>query len=224
MTAPIPKGELYEQLERLINDAHDKEEDCREYLQHVARFLFNERKVVSIRHFDKEIRLMTGDMDFAVSGIVSEGGVECLRAYLWELKAPQCAIFTRDIEGRLIPTKSLFEAENQLLHYFFEAQGNDDFRQGFGGIAPNNVRIGGIIISCEKRKVATNVKKEKKRELYEKAYRTREQLYLGSKMRLVLWDEVLEQLREPVIGKDAKNPNPTVIEAPIIPPGTISSF
>ena len=224
MTTPLPKGKLYEGLEKLINDAEDREEECREYLQHVARFLFNERKVVTIRHFDKEIRLMTGDMDFAVSGEVSEGGVDCMRAYLWELKAPQCAVFTRETDGRLTPTKALFEAENQLLHYFFEAQGNDDFREDFGGVAPDNVRVGGIIISCEKRKVAPNVKQGKKRELYAKAYRTREKLYLGSKMRLVLWDEVLDQLREPLIGKDAQNPNPIILEAPPIPPGTFSTF
>ena len=215
---------MYEALEKLIIDADDKEDACREYLHHVKTFLFNERNVLNIIHYDKEIRLTTGDVDFAVSGKVSEGGVECTRAYLWELKAPQCAVFTKDADGKIVPTKQLIHAENQLLHYFFEAQGHTDFRQAFGIIDPNNVRAGGIIISCEKRQVSPNVKKEKRRELYEKAYRTREQLYRALKIRLVLWDENLDQLREPLIGKDAQNPNPIVLEAPPIPSGTLSTF
>jgi hypothetical protein len=80
---------------------------------------------------------------------------------LRELKAPQCSVFTKEehSNGRLIPTKQLIEAENQLLHYFFEAQGHDDFRKAFKILDQNNIRAGGIIISCEKRKVAKNVKK-----------------------------------------------------------------
>jgi hypothetical protein len=86
----------------------------------------------------------------------------------------------------------------------------------------NNICLGGIIMSCENRKVAADVEAASKDLLYKKIKRTREELYSG-KIRLVLWDTILEQLHSPVIGGEEQRGPPQLITPANIPQGTISA-
>ena len=215
---------LWEELRALIEDTAHNEEQCRDYLQYTKYLLFKEFRVLEFIHFDAEYRLTSGDADVAISGkIREEDGTEGKRAYIWELKPAQCAIFKKETNNRFIPTKELIKAENQLLHYYLEAKGNRDFRRTFDITDENDVRLGGIIISTESRKISrSNLSPERALILYEKARRARYELYSNAGIRLLTWDRVLEHLKAPHIGGYQASPTVQVLEPQAIPEGTIT--
>ena len=224
MAHPPNDANLWQELRELIEDTAHNEEQCREYLQHTKYILFQEFRVIEFIHFDAEYRLTSGDADVAISGrIREEDGTECKRAYVWELKPPQCAIFKKETNNRFIPTMELIKAENQLLHYYLEAKGSRDFRRTFDITDENDVRLGGIIISTESRKIShSNLAPERASILYEKAKRARYELYSTAGIRLLTWDRVLEHLRTPRIGGEETSPTAQVFEPQTIPEGTIT--
>lgn len=226
MTHPQNDADLWPALRQLMDDTAHNEERCREYLQYTKYLLFQEFRVIEFIHFDAEYRLTSGDVDVAISGrIREEDGTECKRAYVWELKPPQCAIFKKETENRFIPTTELIKAENQLLHYYLEAKGSRDFRKTFDITDENDVRLGGIIMSTESRKIShSNLAPERASILYEKAKRARFALYSAVGIRLLTWDRVLEHLRAPSIGGVETSPTAQVFEPQTIPEGTITIF
>jgi len=190
------KNDLYGQLKNLIDDKHNKELECRRYL-HYAKYLLFKETVINFVYVETEYRAHTGDSDYVISGEVrDESGVLCTRAYVWELKAPQCFVFEKDTENRLRPTRDLVQAENQLLNYFDELKGSSRAHAEFGVSHPENVRLGGVIIGCSRTKVKGDYETAKKARLYEIARRCRDFLYNPANIRLILWDRVLEQLEE----------------------------
>lgn len=197
MSERLPENNLYAQLKSLIDDSEHKEHECRQYLQY-ARYLLFRETVIRFVYVETEYRGHSGDSDYVISGEVrDESGVQCIRAYIWELKAPQCFIFERGTKNRLRPSEDLIQAENQLLHYYLEQKGSSQFRDEFGVTHPDNVRLGGIIIGCNRTKVNGEYEESKKVKLYEKAMRTRRMLYDPSGIRLMTWDHILEHLQPP---------------------------
>lgn len=189
-----PEKDLYGQLKNLIDDTHNKELECRRYLQYAKYLLFRDA-VINFVYVETEYRTHAGDSDYVISGEVhDESGVHCTRAYVWELKAPQCFVFEKDTENRLRPTRDLVQAENQLLHYFDDLKYNAQARAEFGVTHPENVRLGGIIIGCKRTEVKGDYEHAKKTRLYNKAKRCRDFLYNPANIRLMLWNRVLEQL------------------------------
>ena len=188
---------LYNELKALIYDESNKERECREYLEHAADLLFRGPGVDIA--CDVEYRGHRGDSDYIVSGRGHESGTDCILAYIWELKAPQCFLFMRDpnSHNRLIPSKDLIQAENQLLNYYDELRGSADFRADLGIVHPSNVYIGGIIIGCDKTKVEGNLDETTKARLFEKALRCRNFFYKSENIRLMLWNSILDHLRQP---------------------------
>lgn len=189
-----PIFEQHQALRALILAATNKEHECRKYLQHIPHFLFKET-VVNYIYVETEYRGNSGDLDYIISANVKdESGIDCPKAYIWELKAPQCFIFEKDTENRLRPSKELIQAENQLLHYYYEHQGSDQFRDEFKVTHPDNVCFGGIIIGCNATMVNGDYPIDKKTKLYEKAVKIRKKFFyetLG--IRLITWDTVLDQ-------------------------------
>jgi hypothetical protein len=222
-----PQHNLYEELKHLIEDQnHHNEEQCRDYLQHTKFLLFKEfTRVLNFIHFDSEYRLTSGDADVVISArIREEDGTECKRAYVWECKPAQVAIFKRETDNRFIPTMELVKAENQLLHYYLEAKGSRDFRNTFDITDEKEVCLGGIIISTDKRRIQqSHILPERALILYEKARAARHELYSNSGIRLLTWDRMLEHLRTPRIGGIEVNPTVEVFEPQTIPPGTITT-
>ena len=215
---------LYNKLKELIYDEEHRECECAQYLQHVNRLLFREN-AVHLVYFETEYREHTGDSDYVISGrVVDESGIECVRAYVWELKAPQCYVFEKETKNRLCPTKDLIQAENQLLNYHDELMGNARFQAEFGINHPENVRLGGIIIGRDTTKVQGDFEEAKKAKLYEGAMRCRNRLYYPARIRLMLWNHVLEQLKEYSPIEPTETPEITISRLPEVPSGTISTF
>lgn len=225
MSHPPDEENNYERLRDLIQGEERHEEECRDFLANTPYLLFRELRVLEFIHFDSEYRLNSGDADAAISGRVQEeDGTECNRAYIWEVKAPQCSIFREETNNRLIPTNDLIKAENQLLHYYLSAQGDRDFRDAFGITDETNILLGGIIISTENRKVTSDLPPERVEILYRRAKRARNILYSQSGIRLVTWDRVLEHLREPRVGEELISGDVRILEPQAVPEGTISTF
>lgn len=183
------------QLRKLIEDTEHREHECREFLQYAKETLIRDT-VKEFVYVEKERRGSSGDSDYIIScKIRDETGVESVKAYVWELKAPQCYIFEKDTENRIRPTPDLIRAENQLLHYYHEQRGSEEFRHTFGVTHSDNVLFGGIIIGCRKTKVKGNYENTKKYKLFERALKIRKTyLYDSHQIRILDWDYILEFL------------------------------
>lgn len=197
---------LYEELKALMSAKENKEKECRTFLKYVPDILFREGGIDII--CDQEYRGHRGDSDYIAAGRGNESGTTCQRAYLWELKAPQCPLYTQDPKSsnRLLPSKELIEAENQLLNYYDEMRESGDFKSEFRITHSTNICIGGIIIGSEETKVRLKkeVSSQKKADLYEKADRCRK-IFYRSDIRLMLWNTILEQLQPAKIAERIKN-------------------
>lgn len=197
MSRPSEDAANHQHLLELINSPEHKELECRDMLKYAEELLVRET-VIEFVNSHSEWRLHSGDSDYVVSGRVSdETGLSTVKAYVWELKAPQCYLFRQESGNRLSPTVDLFKAENQLLNYYHEMKGNESFRHSFGVTHSDNVQFGGIIIGSRERWVAGAFDSEnKKSELYERALSIRKQYFydpLG--IRIMTWDQVADYMR-----------------------------
>jgi hypothetical protein len=183
-------------LRRLIDDTKQKELECRLLLQYVPELL-TDKTFKQILYIEPEYRGKSGDSDYVISfEIYGEGGVDKKYAYIWELKAPQCYVFEHETENRVKPSEDLIKAENQLLHYYDDQQGNDRFRQDFKIITSDDIKFGGIIIGSQKTRIkGGNYTPAKIDTLYQAALGIREKyFYRGRGIRLLLWDFVYQYL------------------------------
>ena len=187
----------YQQLSQLIKADANKEHECRECLQYAKELLVN-APVINYVYLETERRSHAGNSDYIVSAkILDEGGLEPVRVYVWELKAPQCYLFEEDTRNRLRPSKDLINAENQLFYYLDDLKGNDQARHEFGITHPHNVCFGGIIIGCRRRWVRGNFDENKRNKLYERALMIRrEYMYDRLGMRLMTWDYILDHFKQ----------------------------
>lgn len=192
--------QIHDELKRLIYTNKKRTElECKKFLSFVKPYLFNETFIEEV-YCEPEYRGHSGDSDFVISAkIESEGGDERTKAYIWEVKAPQLYIFEKDNENRLCPTIDLFRAENQLLNYFHENKGSNDFCKAFDAHT-DDVHMGGIIIGRLNTRVKNDYSEEKKAMLYSKAYNLRKKyIWNNLNIRVIIWDKILDQLCRPDI-------------------------
>jgi hypothetical protein len=189
-------NDLVSGLRKLIEDQNNREHECRKFLQYARETLVTDT-VKEFVYVEKERRGASGDSDYIISCKVSDAmGIESVKAYVWELKAPQCFIFEKDTESRLRPTSDLVQAENQLMHYHHEYKDTADFRHEFGVTHPDNVLFGGIIIGCRKTRVRGNYEESKESKLFEKALAIRKRyIYDQNQIRILTWDYILDFLK-----------------------------
>jgi hypothetical protein len=182
-------------LQGLITAGENMELECREYLQYAKELLVRDT-VREYVYIETERRSSSGDSDYIISGkVVNESGYETVRVYIWELKAPQCPIFRKDTENRLIPSVDLFHAENQLFHYYHELQGSAKFMHDFGITHPDYIRIGGIIIGSKDTWISGQIEEPKRSILLENMMMIRKKyVYDPNHMRLLSWNQVLEHI------------------------------
>jgi hypothetical protein len=185
--------EYYNELKALIEDVNNKEIECRNYLQYAKDLLINDTALNYVDIQD-ERPLNLGRSDYIVVAQVWHGGEICRRAYIWELKAPQCFLFIKDTESRLKPSEELVDAENKLLHYYHELKNGIILREQFEIMHQDDICLGGIIIGCEKNKVGGELTEARKKQLYHTAKATKEYLY-GNLIKLKTWDEILDHLK-----------------------------
>jgi len=222
MTMP-PAASL--ELKKLIDDReHFREKECGEYLEYVPGILARDQ-LIQVKCIEPEYRLHTGDSDYVISAEANANGMRVIRAYVWDLKAPQCFVFEKSTLNKACPSEALIDAETKLLHYY------DDFkyseaRHDFGVLYAEDVYFGGIIIGCNRTKVKSEKDGARIDSLFSKAMRCRNYLYEHAKggIRLMLWDQILDFIR----GEEYKNEHSIEEEYPFetqnIVPGTITVF
>jgi hypothetical protein len=197
---------IYDELQSLIRQTEKTEIECGKYLKYTPNIIFRNDTIIDYNSIlYPGYRGSLGISDYVVAAkVCADGGYDCFRAYIWELKAPQCHIFQEDprSERRVMPSLELVTAENQLLHYYYEYVNSGIFREDFEEINQQEIKIGGIIIGSNKTKVRRGKKLSKFSEteverLYKRACRVRvDNFYIGCRMRLLTWDDVLLQLKQ----------------------------
>jgi hypothetical protein len=189
--------ELSRDLQRLIDDTQNNRElECREFLRYTKELLVYPD--IPDRFVDVETERIEnlGRSDYLVVADVLRSGDCYRRAYLWELKAPQCFIYEEDTRTRLKPSQDFMDAENQLLNYYYGLKENGVFLQQYQISAPSDISLGGIIIGCHRTKVRGNYTEVEKTSCYNIAKRVRDQLYDG-KLKVRTWDEIRSFISAP---------------------------
>jgi len=190
----------YEDFQNLVGDNDANHElGCRPYLEH-AEHLLVQRTLRSTARFT-EIRSYVGDADLVVvAEITNDNGSPETWAYFWELKAPQCFLFEYDdSKNRCRPTADLVKAENQLLHYVDEAVANENTRKRLGVMDSKNIRPGGIIIGTTDTMLRSPRDKNDVTKALAALQLRRERLYRAENIRIVTWDNVLEEVKPSII-------------------------
>jgi hypothetical protein len=214
-------------LKDLIDSADAQDElECRRYLSYAEEFLFKKDTLKRHLYSEREMPTNMGKSDYVISGIIGNNPCDpgCVRAYVWEFKAPQCFLFRKDTENRLSPTKELFEAENQLLNYYHALKFDLTLVNRLQAGHPNNVFIGGIIIGSSERLVQGDLEAMKKEVLLKDAYAIRNSyFYQHIGLLLMTWNQVLDYLDKKYVNLTKDNAVPEyTFEADRLKAGTIS--
>lgn len=174
--------------------ARRTELECRDYLKHAVGLLLPQtpKDFVSII----EDRNFFGSTDYVVAAtMISSQNADVREAYIWELKAPQCYLFEKDNKNRCRPSDDFVEAENQVLHYTYEALGNTRFRSRMGIVDHENIKIGGIIIGTQGR-LLRNSAGQMDDQSARTALKIREAyLYPITGLRVFTWDRILSYMQ-----------------------------
>jgi hypothetical protein len=201
MNAELPTPA--EALRVLMQGAAQREVECQAFLQY-ANFLLAPplSRVVQVV---REQVAMTGRSDYFLLYEVTEVNLR-RKLVLWEAKAPQLAPFEIVTQNRLIPSRALVEAENQLLYYFDEYRSNGQFLDRYELRHPDDVKLGGIIIGRDdnqvRRKGTNTISNEALLQLASSAYRIRDEHFYRGRIRLHSWDRIVQVLnRNPVVDR-----------------------
>ena len=193
---------LRRDLQRLIDDQENRELECRAFLEYAKDLLVLPDIADHFVNVETERNEYLGRSDYLVVANVFRSGDRYIRAYLWELKAPQCFIYEEDTRTRLRPSQDFVDAENKLLNYYYGLRENEIFRQQYEIGAASDISLGDIIIGCERTKVRGNYIEAERISRYNIAKRVKDQLYDG-KIKVRTWDEICSfiggQRRENVI-------------------------
>jgi len=187
-------------LRILMDDIKNQELACRKYLR-IARDLLIDVSTAFFFDEAEEYRGHSGDSDYIViCKALDPAGIEANKAYIWEVKAPQCYLFEYDTMNRVRPTKEFISAENQLLHYYEESKGSIQFRDEFKITHPENVKIGGLIIGSKRAWVkSTKYNENISEKLFKRALELRRMyLYGNSGIKVIIWDHIYDFLLKKV--------------------------
>jgi len=189
-------------LRTLMNEEAQREIECQEFLQFAHPLLAPPMsRVVQIV---REQVAMAGRSDYFMICEVNEVGLR-RKLVLWEAKAPQLPPFEIATQNRLIPSRALIEAENQLLYYFDEYRSNGQFLDRYQIRHPNDIKLGGIVIGRDdnliKRQGGQNLNEDEMRQLVSSALRIRDEHFYRERIRVLTWDRIA----------DVVNLSPTVV-------------
>jgi len=197
----------YQLLKNLIEEEDKQNEtECGEYLKYCQDLLVTGTPTKFI-HSETQYRGNKGDSDYIISCETDEGaGIEINRAFIWELKAPQCYLFKEETKQRLIPSDDLIKAENQLLNYYHEYKQSGGFQRRFD-VHPDHIYFGGIIIGNKRRFVQGKYEETKRSQLYSESLNLRKTyFYKNLGIKIYTWDRILDQLKteEPQMDRSAQ--------------------
>jgi hypothetical protein len=178
-------------LRRLVSKTGTKNERaCGNELSKHASVLIT-GGVGEIYEADSEVVTTRGRCDLVIHAKEYLNSVESKRVvYVWELKAPQCTIFTADGNDRARPSDDLYSAENQLIHYVKSLRLNREWCLGHQISSERDVRIGGIIIGRQDDPDAKGAA-ARKIAMARRAREIREEFLYKNELRLLNWDQVI---------------------------------
>ena len=190
------KQAIIQELRKQVKKESRTERKCAKLLKEIAWILLHPGKRGS--YITAELNTTVGRPDLIVWARSKDtGGFEHTEAYIWELKAPQLPIFKLEKKKdniRACPTKDLYIAENQLIHYHSELSQNRDWQISNDIQGAHHVKFGGIIIGrdenliqCERHQKEAATKLAKNASRYRNNY-----FYEHNHINLLTWDRVLE--------------------------------
>lgn len=190
-----PATSQSDDLRALMLDNVQREVECQQYLQLAHALLAP--PLSKVEQVVKEQVAMAGRSDYFLLCEVQE--VEPRRRLiLWEAKAPQLAPFEVATQNRLIPSRALVEAENQLLYYFDEYRSNGQFLDRYGIRHPDDVRLGGIVIGRNDnwvRQTGNNpLSGTVAKQMASSALRIRNEHFYRGQIRVLTWDTIASVL------------------------------
>lgn len=192
-------------LRALMRDGAQREVECQAYLPHANLLLAPPlSRVVQVV---REQVAMAGRSDYFLLCEVTEVGLR-RKLVLWEAKAPQLAPFEISTQNRLIPTRALVEAENQLLYYFDEYRSSSQFLDRYQLRHADDVKLGGIVIGRDDNWVRTppanDLSMDVLLQLASSALRIRDEHFYRGRIRVLTWDTVAQVIeRNPVMQQAA---------------------
>jgi len=180
-----------DELRVLMNDAAQREVECQTYLQHAHLLLAPPlSRVVQVV---REQVAMAGRSDYFLLCEVTEV-TQRRRLVLWEAKAPQLSPFEVATTNRLIPSRALVEAENQLLYYFDEYRSNGQFLDRYQIRHPDDVKLGGIVIGRDnnwvRQSAAHQLPEDVLQQMAASALRIRDEHFYRGRIRILPWDRI----------------------------------
>lgn len=195
-----------QELRGLMQDGAQREVECQAYLQHAHLLLAPPMSTVV--QIVREQVAMAGRSDYFMICEVNEVDLR-RRLILWEAKAPQLAPFEVATQNRLIPSRALVEAENQLLYYYDEYRSNAQFLDRYQIRHADDVRLGGIIIGRNDNWVrvvaGNNMTPDTLRQMAASALRIRDEHFYRTKIRVLTWDRIVSVIeREPMVQRSAQ--------------------
>ena len=199
------------ELMRLMLSAEHNELECKRILVEARERLV---RATPLRFYsqEEELRGYFGDSDYMVRCVdLDDAGRERNLAYLWEVKAPQCYLFTKDTKSRAKPTWDLISAENQLLHYFHNLCNSQDILKDFK-IFQGDLHFGGIIIGSSKNIVENKYENtEEGMRLALHALELRKQyFYRPQEIEVITWDRIVEHLQKGVRENEVEKGKETI--------------
>lgn len=190
-----------QELRALMHDDAHREVECQAYLHHAHLLLAPPMSTVV--QIVREQVAIAGRSDYFMICDVNEVDLR-RRLVLWEAKAPQLAPFEVATQNRLIPSRALVEAENQLLYYYDEYRSSAQFLDRYQIRHPDDVRLGGIVIGRNDNWVrvaaGNNMTSDTLRQLAASALRIRDEHFYRTKIRVLTWDRIASVIElEPIV-------------------------
>ena len=182
--------ELRSQIER---DDAQTERECGKLLKEIAWVLLTQADGVP-QYVKCEQSSSVGKVDMlVVAEAYGVGPSPYKQAYVWELKAPQLEVFQMETADRASPTKDLYSAENQLLHYYDTVKSDGTLLKRLEILSSDDVHLGGIIIGRNKNYIKFNcMDKSYALRCAKQANEIREKYFYGGQIKLWTWDRVIE--------------------------------
>jgi len=192
---PEEKNEVLKELREKIHQETRNEVECAKSLKKVAWILLPDIEE-SLYYVKSEQSCSSGRIDMLVlAETQGVGGRRQRILYIWELKAPQLHLFDSKKENMACPSSYLYEAENQLLHYYYTTLKDGNLLKTYE-VSENNVKFGGIIIGRDNNFVlCREIKPKIGRNLAMNALDIRKQFFYDSNsIKLLTWDIILKKL------------------------------
>jgi hypothetical protein len=151
----MSNNEILTRLRTEIERTDSKtERQCGEILKEIAWVLLSAH--TSCTFVASEQFVSAGRVDIVViADAMQPGGTLKKEGHVWELKAPQIQLFEMKTKSQAQPSKELFCAETQLMHYCNAISKDEGLRNRWEIISSDDIKLGGVIIGRDRNFIKT---------------------------------------------------------------------